>query len=218
MVGEAHSATVGKKRGTHLSISTQPKFLIYALVDPRDGSIRYVGKSTQGLTRPRRHISRADQAGTKKVAWLRSLSIVGVQPQISVLEVLPSEDGLAEREISWIAAGLNVYGWPLTNMTAGGEGMLGYRFSEESREKMAAAKRGRKRSAESVERSAAGHRGKARPRDAVERSAAALRGRKIDPAIVEKGAAKNRGRRHSPETISKMRAWHQANRPKAAQR
>ena len=31
------------------------KFLIYGLVDPRDGQLRYVGKSTSGLRRPRSH-------------------------------------------------------------------------------------------------------------------------------------------------------------------
>lgn len=101
------------------------KHLIYGLRDPRDGAIRYVGKSTSGMRRPRQHSKRASSERTHKSAWIRQLRDLGLEYEIVVLEQLGSEcskDTINAREIFWIALGRESLGERLTNITAGGDG------------------------------------------------------------------------------------------------
>jgi len=100
------------------------KFLVYGLTDPRTGEVRYIGKSTVGLRRPRIHAlpcSLHKGPGTHKNVWIKSLLREGVTPGIAILDTCPSADSLSQREIEIIsmykAAGAN-----LTNGTRGGEG------------------------------------------------------------------------------------------------
>jgi hypothetical protein len=51
------------------------KFIVYALFDPRDGELRYIGKSSQGLKRAKSHIKNADlkrHGRTHKTAWFET--------------------------------------------------------------------------------------------------------------------------------------------------
>jgi len=95
--------------------------LVYALTDPRDGSIRYVGKSTLGMVRPREHAGRAARERTPKAAWVRKLARLGLVYGIQTLEVCRSVDELEQRERHWIAYGLE-RGWRLLNIGEGGKG------------------------------------------------------------------------------------------------
>lgn len=97
--------------------------LIYALIDPRTDEIRYVGKSSWGMARPKRHTNPPELAKdpTHKGNWLRNLIDSGGFPIIRVLEVVESVDALIPAEIRWIAEGRE-QGWPLTNATPGGDG------------------------------------------------------------------------------------------------
>lgn len=95
---------------------------IYGLVDPRDESIRYVGKCGDLGRRLGQHLqSRARDAHTAKGAWINELVDAGKQPEITVLEKLAPEADWEVRERFWIAQ-LTVLGAPLTNATAGGIG------------------------------------------------------------------------------------------------
>src|ERR1700690_2202204 len=99
--------------------------LIYALTDPRSGDIRYVGRSSSGLTRPQQHLAPAGLAADTghKANWIRELVRLGFKPGIVVLEHLAddcTEDALIAAEIRWIA-NYKPQG-RLTNMTDGGEG------------------------------------------------------------------------------------------------
>lgn len=111
-------------------------FLVYALVDPRDGEIRYVGKCRGYLnSRVRGHLREARETDTRtyKLAWLRQLLDLGLEPEGRVLERCIDADALAETERRWIAD-LRERGVRLTNLTDGGEGMANP--SEETREKL----------------------------------------------------------------------------------
>jgi hypothetical protein len=111
--------------------------IIYGLVDPRTRLIRYVGKSTSGLRRPRRH--RRECAGkTHRERWIAQLRCAGLDYEIAVLEVSPADLALAERW--WIAFG-RASGWPLTNLTDGGDGAPGRVISEETAAKRSASLR-----------------------------------------------------------------------------
>jgi hypothetical protein len=94
------------------------RYLIYALVDPRDGQWRYIGKSVNWLARPYAHYSERRRCAPKD-QWVRCLEELGLFYEVEVLEYLPSEQGLDEAEREWIAAARRV-GAPLTNLTAGG--------------------------------------------------------------------------------------------------
>ena len=120
--------------------------LIYALADPRTGDIRYIGQSSVGPARARQHTypsrMRRD-ARLHSTRWLSGLLRSGRMPQISVLEEVPLAD-LDSAEGFWIAQGRGL-GWPLTNLTGGGGGRRGFTLSIETRAKIGAAQRGRKR-------------------------------------------------------------------------
>lgn len=125
---------------------------IYGLVDPRTLLVRYVGSSTRGLRRPRQHGEPYRlRTHNHKNAWIKSLHAFGLDYEIVILEETSSREVLPALERFWIAYG-RACGWPLTNLTDGGEGTLGVERSAETRERMAAALRGKKRSRESVKR------------------------------------------------------------------
>lgn len=113
------------------------KFLIYALTDPRDGSVRYIGKSSHGMERPRSHKNLAQRTDGKCQLnhcynWVRQLLQLGLMYDVVVLEESPTGDGLSTREIWWIAFARE-WGCRLTNLTNGGEGLSGYVWSDEQR-------------------------------------------------------------------------------------
>jgi len=120
------------------------KFLVYVLVDPRTGAPRYVGRSSSGLRRPRRHIHDSELRaceGTHKARWIRQLKRLGLRYSIDVIYASDVDIALSEAEVFWIAE-LRRRGFDLTNSTDGGEGQRGHVFSLEHRKKISEAKRG----------------------------------------------------------------------------
>lgn len=204
-------------------------FLIYALTDPRTDEIRYVGKSSSGLRRPGHHGARSVLAkdSTHKGNWIRGLVAAGLRYGVRVLEELPAvaalpaserRDAMDAAERRWIAHGRSM-GWPLTNLTEGGDG--GGAPSPETREKLSRAQKGKKLSAEHLANLRANHatgplseEHKAKIRESCNRPAAiarmseANRGRKRTPEHQAKLAAANKGRSASPEARAKMSAAH----------
>lgn len=92
---------------------------IYALVDPRDGCVRYIGKAADPEARYRKHLCpyylRAD---TYKNKWIKSLLSQGLTPTLKIIEEVP-EDQWERREQYWVAF---YRGDMLTNGTPGGDG------------------------------------------------------------------------------------------------
>jgi len=99
------------------------KFLVYGLVDPRTLLVRYVGKSQSGLDRPRAHGTPATLRRNRFHCgnWLRELAALGLKYEIAVLETCSSKFELSAAECWWISYG-RACGWPLTNLTDGGDG------------------------------------------------------------------------------------------------
>lgn len=90
---------------------------IYALVDPRNSSIRYIGKSIDPIKRLKGHLN--DKASTKKARWIKSLLKYGLKPEVVILELVDN-DKWQEYERKWIAYYKSNL---LTNHTDGGEGL-----------------------------------------------------------------------------------------------
>lgn len=98
------------------------KVCIYGLVDPRDGIIRYVGRTSAALkNRLNAHKydlspcwdGKARGAGQDRLKWMAELRVVGLSPMIKVLEEV-SIEGAAAAEKRWVQA-LFKAGLPLTN-------------------------------------------------------------------------------------------------------
>ena len=119
------------------------KILIYALIDPRDGKIKYIGKTNNIRKRIREHIR--DEENNLKYAWIKSLKKLKLQPEVLILE----ETDLGNDnfwEIFWISQ-CKAWGFELKNMTNGGDGSYGvipwnkgivglFKHSEESKKLM----------------------------------------------------------------------------------
>jgi len=114
------------------------KWLIYGLVDPRDGQLRYVGMSSTGFVRANhKHSAHCG-------SWIKSLKNVELKPDVIVIEEFQfSEDvnkRLSDAEIFWIDY-FKMIGSNLTNMTKGGDGILSP-MSQEIRDKISLSKKG----------------------------------------------------------------------------
>jgi hypothetical protein len=96
--------------------------IVYALRDPRDLEIRYVGQSIRGLQRARDHwrpsaIKKRENPHTAN--WLALVIASGLKPVAEVLETVRSPEELDEAETFWIAKCRSM-GYRLTNFNDGG--------------------------------------------------------------------------------------------------
>jgi hypothetical protein len=97
---------------------------IYALADPRDGRVRYVGKAADVTRRLQNHLTPGALRRVRHVArWLAGLLAAGLRPTVTILETVADGADWQEAERRWIAHhGRDV----LTNLTDGGEGGATY--------------------------------------------------------------------------------------------
>jgi hypothetical protein len=149
--------------------------LIYALCDPRNGAIRYIGKCTHPQRRLRAHLN--EKRDTRKCRWIASLRKLNLEPTLAVLEVVTA-DGWELSERKWIAY-FKWAGADLCNHTEGGDGL--HNPDNETRKKVSA------------------HR-KAQWRDNRERYLAVAR----DPERRRKISQANSGRKKPPEHVAKL--------------
>lgn len=131
---------------------------IYALIDPETHEVRYVGKSDNPYKRFLNHL--LDKMELHKVRWIQLLLGKGLKPEWTVLEQC-DKSIWQERERDWISFGKRI-GWPLTNLTDGGDGgsFKGRHHSEESRMKISIAGIGRRHTNEAKEKMSISQRGK----------------------------------------------------------
>lgn len=90
---------------------------IYALIDPRDQQIRYVGKSDNPEYRLRVHIKRKVY---KVGSWIKSLEKLGLSPSIEILEEVPFDEWQFWEKF-WICL-VKSWGFDLKNISPGGNG------------------------------------------------------------------------------------------------
>ncbi len=148
--------------------------------------------------------AKASQKNTHKSNWIRSLLAEGLDYEIAVLETAEAEEMLPQLERWWIAYG-RASGWPLTNLTDGGDGWLGGNHSEEAKAKIAAAQRGKVYSDSTKAKLAAALLGKSRPPEVRAKLKKAATGKTHSVETRAKMSATRKGRRHSAEHSKKIR-------------
>lgn len=115
------------------------KIYIYTLADPFTGDIRYVGKTNNLKTRFYNHLK-----ATKKnylSSWIKNLKTKQARPIMEVID----ECGLNDWEFwekYWISQ-FKVWGFRLTNLTNGGEGIVGFTHSDSTKLKMSESRKGK---------------------------------------------------------------------------
>jgi hypothetical protein len=112
---------------------------IYALCEP-DNAPRYVGKTVRYLhERHKQHIYDAQRRARLPVhRWIAKRIREQKPLVIRLLEYVRPSDDWTARERHWIET-LRASGCDLLNLTKGGEGLPGHRFTAEHRAKIAAA-------------------------------------------------------------------------------
>jgi hypothetical protein len=199
------------------------KFIIYGLVDPRTNLVRYVGRSSSGIRRPRSYVT-ASQRSKKshRNDWVGSLLAAGLMYEIAVLETCAAETELNDCEQWWIAYGRSC-GWHLANHTDGGDGMSGFKHDEDTKQRLSEKLKARRLSPEHKAKIGAAHKGRTYSEETLAKMSAsgkvkvftsehranaskAMTGRVFSDEHKAKIGAANTGKKMRPESIAKMRA------------
>lgn len=118
-------------------MKTENKTFIYALIDPKNDEVRYIGKANNPKKRLNQHLLISKNKKTHRDNWLQSLLAADLKPILVILE--ECQDNWAEREQYYINNHHN-----LTNHTIGGEGTIGFKHSEETLKKFSEQRKGKK--------------------------------------------------------------------------
>lgn len=118
-----------------------PTVTIYALCDYPSWEPRYIGKTVQRAGQRHKAHIRDAKAGKRLPVhyWLRKKLAAGERLAIKHLQWLPASGDWAAAERAWIERFRS--GGRLLNLTDGGEGLAGHSFSQDHRDKIAAALR-----------------------------------------------------------------------------
>lgn len=184
------------------------KKTVYALIDPRDGAVRYIGCSARLSNRLGEHRYAGKTRKDARARWVGELLALGLSPTLTPLERGVADWEAAERR--WIAH-YREAGAPLLNESDGGKGSPGHRMSEDNKEALRERLRGRglpQKPWSDERRAALSQRSKGRKGAPVspetrERISAALLGRKLSDEHRKKLSEAHKN--PSEETRGKLR-------------
>ena len=177
---------------------------IYALHDPRDWSIRYVGKANDPKARLKAHVQKARSA-FRMHALAAELKEAGLTLGLSILQIC-SQSQWHVWERFWITT-ITASGADLFNVGPGGNGpsKLGPRSSE-TRAKISAKLKGHIHSPESLGKMSAALVGRAITPEWKAKISIGSLGKRKSPQAIAKSAAARTGKRRSPEARSRISA------------
>jgi hypothetical protein len=187
--------------------------IIYGLIDTRPGNhfggIRYVGKSSSGLKRPKQHLSPgSSKEKTKLGRWLRSHVTKSLEPRIIVLEAsIQTQSELNSAEIYWIGL-LRLAGADLKNMSSGGEASrAGIRLTKKQRVAISKRQIGRTITKEHREKTSATLMGHTHTPETIDKISRTKLSQHRKNSEHQKEVARRTwtGRNHTDESKSKMR-------------
>ena len=161
------------------------KTFIYILIDPRDNCVRYVGKTKSINRRFSQHMSEASKIRSHKNNWLLQLKLNKLVPEMVVIDECEDDSWVLLEQ--WYIELFKSWGFNLTNLTKGGEGVYGYIATEEVRQKISH-----------------GNKGKVISEETRQKISKALKGKKYSDERKMKYAQAAKKRGISPETKAKM--------------
>lgn len=167
---------------------------IYVLCDPDTNEIRYVGKTTMRLCNRLAGHMQCNKK-THSGRWIKTLVDRGTKPIIKMIE--EAGDNWAEREIYWIKF-YKDSGCRLTNTSIGGDGHNGFFTSQETRNKISTALKGKKRPAWIIEKMLAASRGRIVSEETKRKLSEARRNQVITDETKAKISIANKGRTKPP--------------------
>lgn len=171
---------------------------IYSLSDPFTGQVRYIGKADDLRVRFNNHVSLKGKESTKKSAWIKSLIKKGAKPIIEIVDIVDKAEWKFWEQF-YISL-FKSWGFRLVNSTDGGEGLVGYKTSDETKLKLRLANLGKKQSAETkAKRSLNSPKfwlGKKRSEEDKKKFSESHKGKKQSKELVDKRMAKMRGENH----------------------
>ena len=108
------------------------KIYIYELIDPRTKEPRYIGKTVNIKTRLQSHLK--SKYVCYKNSWIKNLIKQNLKPVLNIIdEVNESEWQFWERHYISL---YKSWGFNLTNMTSGGEGVKSYKWTEQHKKNL----------------------------------------------------------------------------------
>jgi hypothetical protein len=78
------------------------KYKIYALVDPRDEQVRYIGQSISPERRYKDHIMLRTYGIPAKDKWIKELLTIGLKPTLTIIDSCNAEQEARELEGYWM--------------------------------------------------------------------------------------------------------------------
>lgn len=115
-----------------------PEPVVYGLVDPRTGALRYVGKTIDASKRREAHMRGSGHG--HRANWIKGLHRENLLPVFCVLEACSTVDAY-QAEQEWISMA-RAWGADLTNHDDGGPGRTGAKASLETRKKLSESHKG----------------------------------------------------------------------------
>lgn len=171
---------------------------IYSLSDPFTGLVRYIGKADDLRVRYNNHVSLKGKESTRKSAWVKSLIKKGAKPVIEIIDIVDKTEWKFWEQF-YISL-FKSWGFILVNSTVGGEGLIGYKTSEETKHKLRIANLGKKHSDETKAKmrlsSPKYWLGKERSDEDKRKFSDSQKGKKQSKELIEKRMSNKRGEKH----------------------
>lgn len=182
--------------------------LVYALIDSSNPTeMRYIGKTCDATPEGRRtsHINEAKKSleQTYKLRWIRKVLKANGTIAVTIVEDNLTEEESFQRETYYIDYYKSL-GHRLTNATSGGEGISGYKHTEEAKEKIQATSTGRVHSEETKAYLRAVNIGKKYSEEVKAKQSAVKKGKKTSEETKAKQRAAQTGKIVSEETRAKL--------------
>lgn len=93
---------------------------IYALIDPRNDHVRYIGKANNPKDRYKNHFNSTRDKNTHKRNWINSVRKDGLRPELVIIDEVPESEWIYWEKF-YISL-FKTWGFNLVNYTEGGDG------------------------------------------------------------------------------------------------